>query len=75
MHTTKENVYTIKSIIKEIYTHSDNIALNIGSEVHFINTNGWLIKKYVSEQEIKNIVISDKIAGIIYKNKIDIINI
>lgn len=75
MQTTKENVYTVKSVVKEMYTKSDNIALNIGSEVHFINTNGWLIKKYVSEQEIKNIVISDKIAGVVYKGKIDIVNL
>lgn len=75
MQTTKENVYTVKSVVKEMYTQSDNIALNIGSEVHFINTNGWLIKKYVSEQEIKNIVISDKIAGVVYKDKIDIVNL
>lgn len=75
MQTTKENVYTVKSVVKEMYTKSDNIALNIGSEVHFINTNGWLIKKYVSEQEIKNIVISDKIAGVVYKDKIDIVNL
>lgn len=75
MQTTKENIYTVKSVVKEMYTQADNIALNIGSEVHFINTNGWLIKKYVSEQEIKNIVISDKIAGVVYKDKIDIVNL
>lgn len=75
IQTTKENIYTVKSVVKEMYTQADNIALNIGSEVHFINTNGWLIKKYVSEQEIKNIVMSDKIAGVVYKDKIDIVNL
>ncbi len=75
MQTEKENVYTLKSAIKEVYTSTDNIALNIGSQVHFINTNGWLVKRYISEQEIKNIVISDKVAGIVYKDKVEIINL
>ena len=75
MQTERENVYTLKSVIKEVYTSADNIALNIGTEIHFINTNGWLIKKYISEQEIKNIVISDKVAGVVYKDKVEIINL
>ncbi len=71
----RENVYTVKNTVKDIYTKADNIAINIGSEVHFINTNGWLIKRYISTQEVKDIVIADKIAGIVYKNKIEIVNL
>lgn len=73
--TKKENIYTLKNTIKSIYTNSNKIALNIGTEVHFINTNGWLIRKYVSSQEIKDIVISDQISGIVYKDKIEIVNL
>ena len=37
--------------------------------------NGWLIKKYTSTREIKDIVICDNLAGIIYKDKIELVNI
>jgi len=47
----------------------------MGSEVHFVNTNGWLAKKYISTQEIKDVVIGSGIAGIVYKDKIEIINL
>lgn len=73
--TEKENIYTADGTVKDIKTHSGNIALNLGSQVDFINTNGWLIKKYVSEIEIKDIVIAESIAGIVYKDKVEIANI
>ena len=60
---------------KAIYVNSDRIAVNFGSEALFISNNGWLIKEYTSSQEINKIVISDNIAGIIYKNKIEIISL
>lgn len=70
-----ENLYKLNSAVKGLYTYGDVIAVNIGSEVHFISTNGWLIKKYVSSQEVSNIVLGDSIGGIIYKDKIEIIEL
>lgn len=70
---TKE--YTVDAITKEIYTYGNMIALNLGTEVEFINTDGWLVKRYIAKQEITNIVVSDNIAGIIYRDKIEIINL
>ncbi len=70
-----KSLYTAESVTKEIYTSSNVIALNLGSEVEFINTSGWLLKKYIAEQEITNIVLSDSVAGIIYRDKIEIINL
>lgn len=67
--------YTAESVTKEIYTANNIIALNLGSEVEFINTSGWLVKKYIAEQEITSIVLSNSIAGIIYRDKIEIINL
>jgi len=67
--------YTADSVTKEIYTYGDMIALNLGTEIEFINTSGWLVKRYVANQEITNIVLSDSIAGIIYRDKIEIINL
>ncbi len=73
--TGRENIYTSKGVAKDLKTYNENVALNLGSEIHFITTNGWLNKKYILEKEVKDIVIGDKIAGIIYQDKIDIINI
>lgn len=70
-----KSLYIAESVTKEIYTSSNAIALNLGSEVEFINTSGWLLKKYIAEQEITNIVLSDSVAGIIYRDKIEIINL
>ncbi len=70
---TKE--YIADSVTKEIYTYGDIIALNLGTEVEFINTSGWLVKRYVANQEITNIAVSDNMAGIIYRDKIEIINL
>ena len=67
--------YTAESVTKEIITYGNKIALNLGTEVEFINTDGWLIKRYVANQEITKIVMSDNMAGIIYRDKIEIVNL
>ena len=67
--------YIIETQPKEIQTKGNNIAINTGSEVYFINENGFLNKQYQTTQEIKEVVISEEIAGIIYKNKIEIIHL
>lgn len=69
------SLYTAEAVTKEIYTKNNIIALNLGSEVEFINTNGWLVKRYIAEQEITSIVVSNSVAGIIYRDKIEIINL
>lgn len=71
----KTNIYTLDGVSKEIYSYDDAISINLGSEVHFISTNGWLIKRYTSSQEIKKILIANNFAGIVYRNKIEIVNI
>ena len=71
----KNNIYNLNGSVKELYCYGDRIGINLGSEVHFIDTNGWLVKKYISTQEIRGIVMNDRIAGIIYKNKIELINL
>lgn len=68
-------LYTAEAVTKEIYTSNNIIALNLGSEVEFINTSGWLVKRYIAEQEITNIILSNSIAGIVYRDKIEIINL
>ena len=67
--------YTVETSVKEMYTKGDIIALNLGTEVEFINTSGWLVKRYVAHQEVSNVTVSDNIAGIIYRDKVEIINL
>lgn len=70
----KINIYSFDGVAKEIYSYEDIVAINVGSEVHFVSTNGWLIKKYISSQEVKKVVMSSNFAGIVYRNKIEIVN-
>ena len=71
----KTNVYTAECAAKDIYCDENYIAINLGQEVEFINTIGWLVKKYSSDQEVQNIVIGDGVAGIIYKDKMEFLNL
>lgn len=67
--------YTVNAVAKEIYTYGNVVALNLGTEIEFVNTDGWLIKRYIANQEITNIVVSDSIAGIIYRDRIEVVNL
>ena len=69
------STYTTEAVTKEIYTYDNILGLNLGAEVEFINTSGWLVKKYTAEQEITNIVLSNSMAGIVYRDKIELINL
>ena len=69
------STYTTEAVTKEIYTYDNIIGLNLGAEVEFINTSGWLVKKYTAEHEITNIVLSNSMAGIVYRDKIELINL
>ena len=67
--------YTADAVEKDIYTYGDIIALNLGTEIEFINTSGWLVKRYIAHQEITNIVLSESVAGVIYRDSIEIVNL
>ena len=69
------NTYEFKGTVKEVYANAEKIAINTGSEVHFVGLNGWLIKKYDSYNEVHNVILGDSIAGIIYKDKIKVLEI
>ena len=71
----KENFYTTNDVTKEIYSCNDVLALNLGSELHFVNKGGWLIKKYNAGQEISKVVLSETLAGIVYRDKIEIVSL
>lgn len=67
--------YEVNAIPKEIVVCNNVLSINTGTEAHFISNNGSLIKKYVSKQEIKKIILGDSVAGVVYKNKINIIKL
>jgi len=71
----KETIYTIEGVVKNIYCYDNIIAVNLGQEVEFINTNGWLMKSYTSSQDVQEITITNGLAGIIYRDKVEIINL
>lgn len=71
-----DNLYILNSDVpKTMMINGKLIGLNFGNEVQIVNENGWLIKKYTSNKEIKNIVLGNSIAGVVYKNKIEIISL
>ena len=71
----KSSTYVIKGIAKNVYASSGVIAVNLGTEVYFLNENGGLIKKLITNQEVKKVVITNNIAGIIYRNKIEFLGL
>ena len=75
INNNKSNVYNIDGVAASMKTRDDVIAVNLGTEVYFVNTSGWLLKKYESSTEIKDIILGSNIAGIVYADKIEIINL
>ena len=74
-NTEKTTVYTVEGTSKYIYSFNNIIAVSLGQEIEFINTNGWLLKRYSSSQEVQDVEIGNGIAGIVYKDKVEIINL
>ena len=73
VQNSNASVYSLKGSIKSIYCYNEKIAINNGSEIHFIGLNGWLVKKYSSLSEINTIILGDSIAGIVYKDRVEIV--
>ena len=73
--SSKSRQYVTKNVAKSIKTSDNKIAINFGTELHIIDKNGILLKKYISETEINDIVMTDALVGIVYKDKIQIINL
>lgn len=73
--TKSTSIYAIENVPKTVYIQDDMIVINLGTSALFINDNGWLVKKYESSQEIQEIVLCNSVAGIVSKNKIEIISL
>lgn len=71
-----ESLYILDSSVpKDIQISGNIIGIDLGTEVRIVNSKGILLKKYKSNQEIKGLAIGEDIAGIIYKDKIELINL
>ena len=75
VNNQKQSIYTIEEVAKSVVSHQTIIAINIGTQVDFIDTNGWLVRRYNSSQEVRNIVIGEGVAGIIYRDRIELITL
>lgn len=73
--TKKENMYQLKSTIKDISCYGDIIIAETGNETRIINTKGWLMKTFKTSRNIKDISVAKNVVAIIYKNKIEILSI
>lgn len=71
----KAKQYIVKEVAKDVKTYDSKIAINFGTELHIIDTNGILKKKYISDIEINDIVMTDNLVGVVYKDKISIIQL
>ena len=74
--TKKETLYFQDlSLINSLKTSGNNIGLNFLNSVQILKKSGWLSKRYTSKKEIKDVIVASDIAGIIYKDKIEIIGL
>ena len=76
LNSNNENLYILKSSVpKKTVASGKIIALNYGSSVDIVSQNGTLKKTYTSSQQIKDVIVGERIAGIVYKDKIEIIDL
>lgn len=71
----QEKIYKIENTAKDVFANDNVIAVNVGTEIYFIDTNGWLIKKYTANQEITNVKLSNSLAVIIFKDRAIIVDL
>lgn len=67
--------YTVDGTIKQIKAKNNIIVSNIGQELYFMTVSGRPIKKYISNSDIKDVVIynNGNMAALVYRNKVEII--
>lgn len=71
----KNNTYLLNDAVKNIYCNENITAVDVGNKVDFVNNNAWVIKKFTSHQNIKSIILGSNCATIIYKDRIEILDL
>lgn len=64
-----------KFVPKEMKLSKNYIAINLGQEAVILTIDGWEKRKYDSNKEIRELILSDKVGVILYKNSFHIIDI
>ena len=72
---SKISTYNLEEVPKELYAKDEVIAVNVGTEIYFLNCSGKLIRKYSTDQEITNVIFSNELASIVYKDKVVLIDL
>jgi len=68
--------YHLKEVPKELYVKDNIISISHGTDAEIMSaTSGWLIKKYVSRKDIKDIHIANGFVAIEYNDEIKLIKI
>lgn len=68
--------YNLEDMPKDLCVKDNVIAVSYGTNVEIISaSSGWLIKKYVSRQDIKNVLIANGFVVIEYSDEIKLIKI
>lgn len=73
--TSKKGEYIVEDVTKSIVATENKLAINCGTDLYVINSDGILLKKYVSDKEVSDVVLTDSLVGIVYRDKIQIINL
>lgn len=73
--TSEVKQYNLDREPKSVHVFGNVVAINFGTEILFINNSGWLIKNYTSSQEVQNIVLSNDLAGIVFKDKVEFLSL
>ena len=60
---------------RSVHAYGNMTGINLGTEVLFINSNGWLVRRYRSSGDVQNIVMCDSIAGIVHRNRVEVISL
>lgn len=74
-NTDRIKTYVLEKEPKSVEVFGNMVAINCGTEAFFINNLGWLVKHYKSSQEIQSVVLSDNLAGIVFKDKIEFLDL
>ena len=72
---SSESTYLLEQMPSGLYCSDNVIAVDMGNEIVFLNHNAWLLKHFTSRQNYKNIVVGDSVAGIIYRDRVEIISL
>lgn len=71
-----DNLYILENDVpQKLKVNKNLICLHLTGEVRVVNGSGWFLKRYTTSSEIQDIVLGESIMGIVYKNKIEVIDL